>query len=145
MTSQTPFTVKVPDKCGHLHSLIVKVLGAEETWHTPSILLADFSESQGKAIFSQIHLEIDPLQYEFEESKFKALKESNTSRLEIIRDLLSSHLDMKVTSQIRPPVVYTPGFFLGRHEVIFIFLHIKEITHEFDIKFENSYSVLYIF
>lgn len=115
-TSQT-FTVKVPDKCGNLHSLSVKVLGAEETWHTPSILSADLTGSEGKAIFSQIHLEVDPLQYEFEESKFKALKESNTARLEIVRDLLSSHLDMKVTSQIRPPIVYTPGFFLGRHEL----------------------------
>ena len=110
----------ITDKSRHSHTLDVKVLGVEETWHTPSILLAELSTSGGKAIFSQIHLEADPLQYEFEENKFKALKESNTVRLEIFRDLLSSHLAMKVTSQLRPPPVYSPGFFLGRHEVQFI-------------------------
>lgn len=118
---QPPVSTNVPDKSGQLHTLDVKVLGAEETWYTPSILLAKLSKSGGKVVFSQIHLEADPLQYEFEESKFKALQESNTTRLEIFRDLLSSHLEIKVTSQLRPPPVYSPGFFLGRHEVRFIF------------------------
>jgi hypothetical protein len=92
------------------------VLGAEETWHTPSLLLAAVSGGDGKVVFSQVHLEVDPTQYEDEESKFAALKESNSARLEIIQDLLSTHLGLQCTASQKLPT-YTPGYFLGRHEV----------------------------
>ena len=95
------------------------MLGSEETWHTPSILLADLSQSGGKAVFSQIHLEADPSQYEFEESKFAALKQSNVTRLEIFGDLLSTHLGIEINTEKKVPTTYTSGFFLGRHEVYF--------------------------
>lgn len=98
----------------------MKVLGTEETWHNPSILLATLASSGGKVVFSQIHLEVDPTQYEYEEYKFKALKESNAARLEIINDLLSTHLGIE-TTKIKKitelPVKYTHGFFLGKFEV----------------------------
>ncbi|OAD57207.1 Biotin--protein ligase [Eufriesea mexicana] len=114
-----PASVDVKDKKGNLHSFDLKVLGTEETWHTPSIILATLPESGGKLVFSQIHLEVDPMQYEFEESKFNALKESNATRLEIFNDLLNVHLgiELRSTSQKTAPVTYTPAFFLGRHEL----------------------------
>ncbi|XP_011314628.1 biotin--protein ligase [Fopius arisanus] len=113
---QPPVSANVRDKAGKSHTFHVKVLGTEETWHTPSIVLADLLSSGGKAIFSQIHLEADPSQYEGEEAKFKALKESNQARLEIIGDLLATHLGMDIKTTIEAPV-FTPGFFLGRHEL----------------------------
>lgn len=93
-------------------------MGTEETWHNPSILLATLANSGGKVVFSQIHLEVDPTQYEYEEDKFKALKESNAVRSEIISDLLSTHLEMETTSHAaETATIYTPGYFLGRYEV----------------------------
>lgn len=112
-----PTSVNVKDDKGNLHSFDVKVLGAEETWHTPSILLASLPQNNGKVVFSQIHLEVDPMQYEFEESKFTALKENNTARLEIFNDLLSAHLGIELRNARQASVTYTPGFFLGHHEV----------------------------
>ncbi|XP_063990919.1 biotin--protein ligase isoform X1 [Diachasmimorpha longicaudata] len=113
---QPPVSANVRDKAGRSHTFHVKVLGTEETWHTPSIVLADLLSSGGKAVFSQIHLEADPSQYEDQEDKFKALKESNQARLEIIGDLLATHLGMDVNADIEAPV-FTSGFFLGRHEL----------------------------
>ena len=73
--------------------------------------------SGGKAVFSQIHLEADPSQYEFEENKYTALKKSNFTRLEIFSDLLKTHLGIEVNPEPKPTPVYSSGFFLGRHEV----------------------------
>lgn len=108
--------MQVFDSNNKPHTLHVQVLGTEETWHTPSLLLAIVSGGDGKVVFSQVHLEVDPTQYEDEESKFTALKESNTARLEIIQDLLSTHLSLECASNQNLPS-YTPGYFLGRHEV----------------------------
>jgi biotin--protein ligase len=108
--------VQILDGNNKPHTLQVQVLGAEETWHTPSLLLATVSNGDGKVVFSQVHLEVDPTQYEDEESKFMALKESNTARLEIIQDLLSTHLGLECAADQKLPT-YTPGYFLGRHEV----------------------------
>ena len=113
---QPPSSVQVVDSDNKTHTLHVQVLGTEETWHTPSLLLATVSGGVGKVVFSQVHLEVDPMQYEDEESKFAALKESNTARLEIIQDLLSTHLGLECSSSQNMPS-YTPGYFLGRHEV----------------------------
>lgn len=100
-----------------MHTFQIKVLGKEETWQTPSIVLADLPSSGGRAVFSQIHLEADPSQYEIEETKLCALKDSNNARLEILSDLLSSHLGMDVKPQTYIEPTFNPGFFLGRHEV----------------------------
>ncbi|XP_077264687.1 holocarboxylase synthetase-like protein [Temnothorax americanus] len=113
-----PTSASVKDKKGNLHSFDVKVLGKEETWHSPSILLATLPSSGGKVVFSQIHLEIDPMQYVYEGDKFDVLKKSNVARLEIISDLLSTHLGLDVncdTSQ--RSVRYTAGYFLGKFEM----------------------------
>ena len=122
VTPITPVTANICDKSGRFHVFYVKVLGSEETWHTPSILLANLQTSGGKAVFSQIHLEADPSQYEFEESKFMALKQSNVTRLEIFSDLLKSHLGIEINTEPKIAPVYTSGFFLGRHEVHQMFL-----------------------
>ncbi|XP_032674789.1 biotin--protein ligase isoform X2 [Odontomachus brunneus] len=113
----TPSSTSVKDKKGNLYSFNVKVLGTEETWHNPSILLATLASSGGKVVFSQIHLEVDPTQYEYEEDKFKALKENNVARLEIISDLLSTHLEMETKNHVaETAAIYTPAYFLGRYE-----------------------------
>lgn len=112
-----PASASVKDKKGNMFSFDVKVLGTEETWHNPSILLATL-KSSGKVVFSQIHLEIDPMQYEFEEDKFNALKKSNTARVEIIIDLLSTHLEMEIHRATESSsAVYAPAYFLGTFEV----------------------------
>lgn len=36
------------------YTVQVQVLGAEETWHTPSLLLASVRGTKGRAIFSQV-------------------------------------------------------------------------------------------
>ena len=111
---QPPSSVQVVDG-DKTHTLHVQVLGTEETWHTPSLLLATVAGTGGKVVFSQVHLEVDPTQYEEEESKFVALQESDSARLEIIRDLLSSQLGLECsTGQAAPQ--YSPAYFLGRHE-----------------------------
>lgn len=67
---------------------------------------------------SQVHLEIDPTQYEDDEDKFAALKESNKARLEILRHILSHHLDMDCVNENSDPPL-SAGYFLGRHDVSF--------------------------
>ncbi|XP_074099134.1 holocarboxylase synthetase-like protein isoform X1 [Cotesia typhae] len=116
-TPVTPASSTVKDKQGKTHTFQVRVLGAEETWHTPSIVLADLPTTGGKALFSQIHLEADPSQYEMEEAKFNALKASHPARLEILSDLLGSHLGVDVKPVASGDVAFNPGFFLGRHEL----------------------------
>ncbi|XP_045466923.1 uncharacterized protein LOC123675586 [Harmonia axyridis] len=101
---------------GEKYTLQVQVLGTEETWQTPSLLLANVKGSRGRAIFSQVHLEIDPLQYEGDESKFTALKDSNQARLEILTDILRNRLDIDCT-KTSTQITYTPAYFLGRHDL----------------------------
>ncbi|XP_078036590.1 holocarboxylase synthetase-like protein isoform X2 [Augochlora pura] len=113
----TPSSSNVKDRRGKSHLFDVKVLGTEETWHTPSILLASPSGNVGKIVFSQIHLEVDPTQYELEENKFKALTESNAARIEILNDLLSVHLGLELYKPTSQSLNFTPAYFLGRHEL----------------------------
>ncbi|XP_044762850.1 biotin--protein ligase [Coccinella septempunctata] len=101
---------------GKNYTLQVQVLGTEETWQTPSLLLANVKNSNGRAIFSQVHLEIDPVQYEGDETKFTALKDSDQARLEILKDILSNRLDIDCTRTC-DRITYTPAYFLGRHEL----------------------------
>ncbi|XP_055701269.1 biotin--protein ligase isoform X2 [Phlebotomus papatasi] len=114
-------SVEVLDESGASHSVDVQVLGTEETWQTPSLVLAHNSANGGKAVFSQVHLEADPLQFENDENKFRVLKQSNAARLEILMDLLGSHLNVVVKrlEAMQKAVKFTNGFFLGRHEAKF--------------------------
>nr|XP_050853276.1 biotin--protein ligase [Vespula vulgaris] len=134
-----PVSATVKDKTGKSHSFGIKVLGTEETWHTPSIILANLADSNGKAVFSQIHLEADPAQYELEENKFNALKQSNLARLEIFNDLLSVHLGIEVSPlSKKTPVNYTPAFFLGRHELkLEVLEKLKEKMDNDTLKMQN--------
>jgi biotin--protein ligase len=98
------------------YNIQVQVLGTEETWQTPSLLLAKVKASQGRAIFSQVHLEIDPDEFENDEDKYRSLLSSNEARLEILKDILSNHLDL-VCDESFGKVQYSPGYFLGRYDV----------------------------
>lgn len=112
-----PKTVEVADTRGCKHPVDVEVLGVEETWRTPSILLAVHRVSHGRAIFSQVHLEADPSQFEGDEGKFEALKGSDAQRLEILRDLLTTHLNVEVKQDlITTEFKYTHGFLLADTE-----------------------------
>ncbi|XP_063233773.1 biotin--protein ligase isoform X2 [Bacillus rossius redtenbacheri] len=117
-----PSVVEVRDGAGTPHALEVSVLGVEETWHSPSLLLACARSSGGQAVFSQVHLEVDPGQYEGEGDQLQALRESDRARLEILQDLLSSQLGLKCADLSAPPPEFTPAFFLGRHELKLEFL-----------------------
>ncbi|XP_017467645.1 PREDICTED: uncharacterized protein LOC108360017 isoform X2 [Rhagoletis zephyria] len=112
-------SVELRDMHGEMHNLDVKVLGTEETWNTPSLLLANNVRSGGRAVFSQVHLETNPSQFEMDDSKYKILKQNEKVRLEILADLLSKHLDVSVqkseaTSDAK--CTYQEAYFLGRHE-----------------------------
>ncbi|XP_030556460.1 biotin--protein ligase isoform X4 [Drosophila novamexicana] len=123
-TSQTHSrkpSMDLKDTTGQTHQLDVKVLGTEETWNTPSILLANSLLSGGKAVFSQVHLETNPSEFEFDETKFAILKQSERTRIEIFTDLLHKYLDIEVQvgeSQVPLPagIVFKQAYFLGRHE-----------------------------
>lgn len=95
-------------------------MGEEETWQTPSILVATLASSGGKIVFSQIHLEADPAEYENKEDVFEALKESNAARLEILSDLLSTHLEIEINRNFEMPIVYTPAYLLSQTENVSI-------------------------
>lgn len=71
-----------------------------------------------------MHLEIDPNEYEDDEDKFAALKESNNARLEILRHILSERLGMDCQN-VSGEAQMTPGYFLGRHDVSVFFFQIK--------------------
>lgn len=110
--------MEVVDTKGRKHPVDVQVLGVEETWRTPSILLATNRTNNGRAIFSQVHLETDPSQFEDDERKFEVLKNSNVQRLEILGDLLSTHLNVEVQQNLSNSAVsYTVGYFLGEDTV----------------------------
>ncbi|XP_015037808.2 biotin--protein ligase isoform X4 [Drosophila pseudoobscura] len=114
-------SMELKDLAGHSHKLDVQVLGTEETWNTPSLLLANSLKSGGKAVFSQIHLETSPSEFESDEIKYSILKQYERTRLEIFADLLSKYLDVQVVKadgvgQSQSGVVYQQAYFLGRHE-----------------------------
>lgn len=49
-----PGSIELKDMRGDMHRLLVKVLGTEETWNTPSLILATDANSDGVAVFSQV-------------------------------------------------------------------------------------------
>lgn len=50
-----PRSVTVNDLQGIVHTLLVIVLGTEETWNTPSLMSALDTVTGGKAVFSQVN------------------------------------------------------------------------------------------
>lgn len=108
---RTPAIVEIQHG-GKSYVIQVQVLGSEETWQTPSLLLANVKNSKGKAFFSQVHLEVDPTQYQDDENKYAALKDSNNARLEILKDILSRHLDIDCNNPLAN-IKFTPAYFLG--------------------------------
>lgn len=50
-----PGSVELKDLRGDIHQLHVNVLGTEETWNTPSLILATDTHSNGVAVFSQVN------------------------------------------------------------------------------------------
>ncbi|XP_017009977.2 biotin--protein ligase isoform X2 [Drosophila takahashii] len=117
-------SMELKDLAGHSHKLDVQVLGTEETWNTPSLMLAKSLQSGGKAVFSQVHLEMNPSEFESDEIKYSILKQNERTRLEIFADLLGKYLDVQVQNgegvdQQQPGVVYQHAYFLGRHEAKF--------------------------
>ena len=103
------------------HNVHVQILGTEDTWKTPSLLMV-YTDNGGKIIFSQvcimhlashsyneesvlfvfncisilekIHLEIDPSFYENDEQKYQILMKNDNLRHEIFGDVLSTHLGL---------------------------------------------------
>lgn len=53
-SSVVPRSVEIKDLQGTEHSLQVQVLGQEETWNTPSLMVASNPKNSGKAVFSQV-------------------------------------------------------------------------------------------
>lgn len=54
---RTPSVVEIQHN-GKTYTVQVQVLGAEETWQTPSLLLANVKgDSGGKVVFSQVNIE----------------------------------------------------------------------------------------
>ncbi|XP_072379075.1 biotin--protein ligase isoform X1 [Diabrotica undecimpunctata] len=134
---RTPSAVEIQHN-GKDYVIQVQILGTEETWQTPSLLLATVKGSRGRAIFSQVHLEINPDQFEDDENKFKALKESDQARIEILKDILVHQLGIDCTES--KELEYTPGYFLGRHDLkLKLLTECKDIT---DMRLENSKIVL---
>lgn len=112
-----PKSIELVDKRGKKHSVDVDVLGFEETWRTPSILLTTNKENNGRAIFSQVHLESDPSQFEHDDRVYEALKRSNKNRLEILGDILATHLSVAVKEDfVNSEVKYSMGFLLADTE-----------------------------
>lgn len=138
-----PRSVELRDEFGIMHNLNVQILGTEDTWKTPSLLLV-YTERGGKMIFSQvllklleklklklqhniylkIHLEVDPSFYESDEQKYQVLLKNEALRHEIFSDVLNTHLglvtdvDMKEEADTK----YAKAYFLGRHEVSDLYL-----------------------
>lgn len=53
-TLMYPRSIDVQDLLGVVHRLEVKVLGTEETWNTPSLMVATNPKTSGVAVFSQV-------------------------------------------------------------------------------------------
>uniref|UniRef100_A0A182K7Q6 BPL/LPL catalytic domain-containing protein n=1 Tax=Anopheles christyi TaxID=43041 RepID=A0A182K7Q6_9DIPT len=113
--------VDVTDRKGKPHSLAVEILAQEETWNTPSILEAQNRKTGGRAIFSQIHLELDPSLFQSNiDGADNSLQSSNQLRYEILSDLLGSRIGLKIKEKSgkadEKSIAYTNAYFLGKHE-----------------------------
>uniref|UniRef100_A0A0A9YRX0 Biotin--protein ligase n=4 Tax=Lygus hesperus TaxID=30085 RepID=A0A0A9YRX0_LYGHE len=87
-----------------------------------------------KVVFSQVHLETAPDQFEDTDNKREALTNSDKARLEILSDVLCSHLELKCAPKKSSSIGYSLGYFLGNHEAK---LELIEKLKE-DKKIENN-------
>ena len=64
-------------------------------------------------------MEADPSLYEAEEQYYKVLKQNDATRIEILSDILSTHLGLTVNKSDAKDneVQYRTAYFLGAHEV----------------------------
>ncbi|CAL4122816.1 unnamed protein product, partial [Meganyctiphanes norvegica] len=109
-----PTHVEITDEYGIHHLLNLNILASDDTWGAPSLLAAKVAENKGIAVFSQVHLEQSPPAGSFE-GPMKHVAESDQSRMEILQDLLSTHLSIDTTqAKVQP---YTTAYLLGRHEL----------------------------
>ncbi|XP_037036293.1 biotin--protein ligase [Bradysia coprophila] len=119
-------SVELCDQQKVIHNLQVQILGTEETWNTPSLLLATDPINSGVAIFSQVHLEANPNSYEQDEAKYGVLMQYEQARIEILTDLLTTHLKIKVQELPKKAKIqseaYANGYFLGDHKVKYLLL-----------------------
>lgn len=74
-------------------------------------------------------MEINPSEFEADETKFSILKQNENIRHEIFADLLKNHLTLSVqsnkpatTNGTRTKLVFKNAYFLGRHEVNTFFI-----------------------
>ncbi|KAL7018719.1 hypothetical protein ACKWTF_010880 [Chironomus riparius] len=134
-------SIELKDHLGMNHNVHVQILGTEDTWKTPSLLMV-YTDNGGKIIFSQIHLEIDPSFYENDEQKYQILMKNDNLRHEIFGDVLSTHLglataDMKVRKK-EGDALFTKGYFLGRHELKFEILEkLKPVMDDNTLKIDG--------
>lgn len=78
----------------------------------------------------KVHLEINPNEFESDETKFSILKQNDAIRHEIFADLLKNHLSLSVQASkplngSGPKCAFKNAYFLGRHEVISMLLLIS--------------------
>lgn len=57
-----PRSVELRDEFGLVHNVNVQILGTEDTWQTPSLLMV-YNERGGKMIFSQVKFDFYPQKY----------------------------------------------------------------------------------
>ncbi|CAL1545471.1 unnamed protein product [Lymnaea stagnalis] len=79
--------------------------------HKKALVLKTFGEGTGVAVLSQLLLERDPAEYAADPSSFALLKRSNTDRLTVLREILTS-LGIDTSPGVIPPL--TPCLLLVR-------------------------------
>lgn len=72
-------------------------------------------------------MEINPSEFETDETKYSILKQNDQIRHEIFSDLLKNHLSLSVKSEklnangAGPKCVFKQAYFLGKHEVLLVY------------------------
>ncbi|XP_059473791.1 biotin--protein ligase [Neocloeon triangulifer] len=111
-----PPSLEVKDNAGFSHKLNVTILSTEDKSDSPSLLVASMVGSGGKLLFSQVHLEVEAKSRQNSNAAvFAPLKENDSIRVEIARDLLSGQLGLECAAEGKEDA-HTAAFFLGKHE-----------------------------
>ncbi|XP_050436553.1 biotin--protein ligase [Adelges cooleyi] len=100
--------VDIFDSGNKHHAITVQVLAAENTWETPSLILAT-TPSGGRVVFSQVHLEIDPHQ------NGETLSNNNDRHI-LLKDLLSVHLGLDCVPPSDQEPSHTPAYLIGNEK-----------------------------
>lgn len=107
------------DSNGAKHKIHLSVISAENTSNTPSILLINNLPGNGTAIFSQIHLETNPLIFKNDNVKFNMLLSFEKIRMSILSELFQTHLQIDVANLADAAdwsVMYSRAFLIGAEE-----------------------------